>query len=133
MTLEDTKSLLIQVKSFYPRFDYVEKHGNEFFVNENIAVNWHRKIGWMDIKMAMALLDRWMDSEDGSKPPTISWWIRNGKAPEKQTPATMYFDRRNSACVWHPEPGGKVIEIPLHKDPLSDTYHDAEGRLYAIL
>ena len=107
MDKQEIKQLLTQIKVFYPRFDAVEKDGGSYMIMAQTVDSWHRVIGWMDYDRAVGILDRYMESDQGAKTPTVSLWKHGGKTDQKQAWHSAWFDQRNGAVVWQPEDGPK--------------------------
>lgn len=131
MTKTDIKDLLIQIKMFYPRFDSVEKFDGRLAVGQMVIDAWHKHIGWMDYDRAVQILERHMESEEGSRTPSISLWMRNGKAQARAIGyESAYLDKRTGMIVWTPE-DGPTFEVPASWNETLGCYEDNEGRLWA--
>lgn len=107
MDKQEIKQLLMEIKVVYPRFESVEKDGAQFMVNSKVVESWHRLIGWMDYDKAIEILDKYMESDQGAKTPTVNLWKHGGKVQEKQAWHSSWFDSRNGVVVWQPEDGPK--------------------------
>ena len=103
MTREETMELLKQIKVFYPRFDGVEKSGDGYAINPAVTDSWFKRIGYMSLERALKILDGYMSTENGSRTPTISLWMNNGRTAMQGGEITATLDRRNGVLVWKPE------------------------------
>lgn len=129
MNRDEIKALMVKIKSFYPRFDLVEKdRDGDLTIRPAIIDNWYEKLGYLDTEDADKILDDYMDSEKGSTTPTIAIFSRYSKTA-KNTPAwisaysgTMYFR-------------GKVDSLPAFREKDMDRkkYFVHNGELFEHL
>lgn len=133
MTREEISNLLKQIKTFYPRFEGVEKEG-KFYEPNNIVIDaWYQRLGWMEYERAIKILDRYMESEAGSKVPSIALWMNNGKAQRKSDDyVSATWDARNQCIRWQPDPEGKVYERKASWNSQKGCYEDDDGYLWAF-
>lgn len=132
MSKDEINQLLKQIKILYPRFDSVEKDGMKYGIIPEVTEAWHRRIGWMDLDRALKILDRYMESENGSKTPTLALWMNNGRAQARSDDyETAYLDRRAGAVIWTPEQGGPVYERKVTFNEHNGCWEDEEGYLWA--
>lgn len=133
MTKEEIRNVLAQIKIMYPRFESVEKEGGQFKILPAVIDAWFKRLGWMDADRALAILDRHMESEEGNKTPTLSLWLRNGKAQSRAADgSSASLDRQHGVIRWQPEPEGDVFEIPVSWSNQHGAWEDYEGRLWAM-
>lgn len=129
MDKQEIKQLLIQIKVFFPRFEAVEKDGNRYGVMTQTVDAWHRQIGWMDYDRALQILDQYMSSENGSKTPNVSLWIRGGKIQQASIRCTGSLDLRHGVIRWEPE-RGEVYERKIVREN-AGTFEDEDGYMWA--
>lgn len=132
MTREDLKSVLSHVKSFYPRFDAVEKDGNRFKILDTVIESWYELIGWMSVEEAMRVLNAHMESERGDKTPTVKLWMQAARRKKASGICTMYFDRKHGIGVWQPEPDGKKYEVKMTWNERKGVFQTPDGYDYVI-
>lgn len=133
MSKDEIKMLLKQIKIMYPRFESVVKEGMTYAISPEVTEAWWNRIGWMDYDRAITILDRYMESEAGSRVPTIALWMNNGKAQQRaENYVSAFFDRRRGICVWTPEPDGPSYERPLNFNTRVGCYEDADGYLWIV-
>ena len=132
MDKNEIGTLLKEVKVCYPRFDAVEKMDGHYHCSPEVIEAWHRRIGWMDLDRALKILDRYMESENGGKTPTLALWMNNGRAQARTADCdTAYLDRRTGAVIWTPEQGGPVYERKVTFNEHNGFWEDEEGYLWA--
>lgn len=132
MDKNEIGTLLKEVKVCYPRFDAVEKMDGHYHCSPEVIEAWHRRIGWMDLDRALKILDRYMESENGGKTPTLALWMNNGRAQARAADYdTAYLDRRAGAVIWTPEQGGPVYERKVTFNEHNGCWEDGEGYLWA--
>lgn len=129
MSRHETQELLTQIKVFFPRFEGVSKTGDEFEVSQSVVNEWYKRLGWMELKEAEEILNRYMRSENGSKTPNINLWLSRGRGPAKGF-ATAFLDRRHHAIRHQPEPGGPVFERKAGYDELQQVWIDEDGYMW---
>ena len=133
MTKDEIKKLLAQIKIMYPRFDSVEKKDNRFAIMPEVAEVWFQRLGWMEYDRAIKILDRYMESENGSKTPGIALWMGNGKAQARaEGYESAYFDRKIGAVIWKPESDGPTFERKVTFNEHNGCWEDEEGYLWAF-
>ena len=129
MDKREIKDLLIQIKVFFPRFESVEKDGSRFMVMTQTVDSWYRQLGFMTFERALEILDKYMQSENGSKTPSVSLWLHNGKM-HRSVWHNARLDLRNGVIVWQPEGSDETYERKIVHD-YGGTYEDEEGYLWA--
>ena len=130
MDKQEIANLLVQIKTFYSRFDAVEKVDGRFRVNPATVDSWFRLIGFMDYDRALEILDGYMGSDNGSKTPTAALWVHNGRLQKHSVWSSAKLDLQHGVIVWQPE-GGDVYERKIVKEA-GGTYEDEEGYLWAF-
>lgn len=129
MDNNEIKQLLTQIKVFFPRFEAVEKDGGQFMINTKTVDAWHRAIGWMDLDQALGILDKYIESDQGSKTPNVSLWKRGGRLENKAAWHSARFDSRRGLVIWQPE-DGPTYEIKAHVDEHGDIIDDEFGYIW---
>lgn len=133
MSKDEINMLLKQIKIMFPRFDNVEKDGSRFGIIPEVTDSWFQRLGWMEYDRAIQILDRYMESENGSRTPTIALWMNNGKAQRRSDGRiTASWDERNQCIRWQPEEEGVVYELKAHWSEAEGCYIDNEGQRWAF-
>lgn len=133
MTKDEIEILLKEIKTFFPRFEIVEKSCGEMTADPAAVDAWHKRIGWMDLEKARRILDNYLRSEDGKRAPGIQLWMSNGRGPDHSTGATATLDRRNGVILWQPEEGGKTYEKKVTYNELRGVWETEDGYDYAVI
>ena len=132
MTREETMELLRQIKVFYPRFDGVEKSGAGYAINPVVIDSWYKRIGYMSLERAIAILDAYMATENGSRTPTISVWLNGGRVGAKVGRITATLDRQHGVLIWQPGDDGKVYEKKIAYNEKRGVWTTEDGYDYVI-
>ena len=127
MTREEIKDLLINVKSFYPRFSLVDVDANdEYVVRTQTLDSWYEMIGYKSAEECRKLLQDYISGPSGDKMPGVN--LFTGKAAGSSIRSTARME--NGRIRWEPEPG-KVFELRVTWDSRSGAWRDEDGRLWA--
>lgn len=129
MDKQQIKDLLIQIKVFYPRFESVEKIENKYGVLSHVIDSWYRQIGFMEYEEAIGILDRYMESDQGNKTPTVSIWKRGRKTQSKAWHSTI-IDPYKRKVTLTPE-NGEPQEVSVIFSTSDGLWVDEDSYLYA--
>lgn len=124
MTREEIKDLLIEIKSFYPRFALVDPE--DYTVRSQTLDAWYDMIGFRDKEDCRAILQNYIAGPNGDKVPGIS--VFAGGRQRTGARGTAWI--RNSTIYWKPEPDAEVQIFSAVWD--GTAYKDKEGRLWAV-
>lgn len=126
MTRSDVKSLLVKIKVFYPRFEAVEKVEGGFRVPEPVIENWHRMIGFLEMKDAETILEHHLGSENGGRVPGVSLFLSGGKSYKANVWSSATLDQINRCIWWKPERNEEARKLDVKWDDARKVYTDLE-------
>jgi len=127
MTREDIKELLINIKSFYPRFSLVDTNSDdEYVVRSQTLDAWYGMIGYKTKEECDSILRDYIAGPNGDKAPSVGLFAAKRKSGDVLT-GTAY--RKNYEVIYQPDKG----EDPKRLFVIwtGSAWQDIEGRMWA--
>jgi len=122
MSKDEIKDLLVEIKSFYPRFSLVNQ---DYMVYEQTLDAWYSMIGYKTAEDCRKILQDHITGPNGDKAPGIS--VFAGESKQSGYKGTAWI--QNGQICWKPEPDAEVQRFNAVWD--GNAWKDSEGRLWA--
>ena len=119
---DEIKDLLVEIKSFYPRFALVDP---DYMVYQQTLDAWYDMIGYKSHDECRKILQEHIAGPSGDKVPGIS--VFAGGRQKNGSYATAWIQNRQ--VCWKPEPDAEIQRFDVVWD--GNAWKDTEGRLWA--
>ena len=122
MSKDEIKDLLVEIKSFYPRFALVDP---DYMVYQQTLDSWFDMIGYKSREECKKILQDHIIGPNGDKVPGISLFVTGRQGGASRGTAWI----KDGMLYWRPDPKAQAQMFRVKWD--GTAYEDEEGRLWA--